>query len=52
VDVGTYLSPNLSVRSMYCGKAADWIWMLFGVASGFGRGMGALDGVEIVEGQG
>ena len=30
-------------------KTADWIWMLFGVVSGVGRGMGVLDGVEIVE---
>jgi len=26
--------------------------MLFGVVSGVGRGMGVLDGVEIVEGKG
>ena len=29
---------------MYCGKTAEWIWMPFGVMSGVGRGMGALDG--------
>jgi len=37
---------------MYCGKTADWIRMPFGMVSGFGRGMGVLDGVVIVEGQG
>jgi len=31
---------------------ADWIWMPFGVVSGVGRGMGVLDGVDIVEGKG
>ena len=34
----------LSVRKVYCGKMAEWIWMLFGVESGVGRGMGVLDG--------
>jgi len=41
-----------SVRKVYCGKTADWIWMLFGVVSGVGRKMDVLDGVEIVEGKG
>jgi len=27
----------------------DWIWMLFRVVSGVGRGMAVLDGVVIVE---
>jgi len=26
-----------------CGKTADQIWMLFGVVSGVGLGMGVLD---------
>jgi len=30
---------------------ADWIWKLFG-GRGVDRGMGVLDGVEIVEGKG
>jgi len=36
---------------MNCGKAADWIWMPFGVVNGVARWMGVLDGVEIVEGE-
>ena len=59
MDVGTDLlsvpsvglsacrSVGQSVRRVYC----DSTWMLFGVVSGVGRGMGALDGVEIVEGE-
>jgi len=35
---------------VYCDKTADWIWMPFGAVSGVGRGMGVLDGMEIVEG--
>jgi len=35
-----------------CGKKADWIWTPFEVTSGVGRGMGVLDGVEIVERKG
>jgi len=31
---------------------AEWIWMPFKVVSGVGRGMGVLDGVVIVEGEG
>jgi len=37
-------SVGLSVVKVYCGKMADWIQMLFGVASGVGRGTGVLDG--------
>ena len=29
---------------LYCDKTADWIWMLFTVVCGMGRGMGVLDG--------
>ena len=47
-----HLSVGLSVRKVYCGKTADWIWMPFGVVSGVGRRMGVLDGVVIVEGEG
>jgi len=41
----------LSVRKVYCGKTADWIWMPFVMVSGVSRGMGVLDGV-IVKGEG
>jgi len=33
-------------------QKAQWIWMPFGVVSGVGPGIGVLDGVEIVEGEG
>jgi len=38
------VSVGRSVRKVYCGKTAEWIWMPFGMVSGVGRGMGALDG--------
>jgi len=58
--VQTHLSVGLSVcqsvcplvQRVYCGKMADWVWMPFGVMSGISRGMGVLDGVEIVEEEG
>jgi len=37
-------SVCLSVWKVYCGKTADWIWMLFGMVSGVGQGMGVLNG--------
>jgi len=37
-------SVRLSVRKVYCGRKADWIWMPFGMVSRVGRGMGVLDG--------
>ena len=37
---------------MYCGKTAEQIQMLLGMVSGVGRGMGVLDGVVIVKGEG
>jgi len=37
---------------LYSGKTADWIQMPFGMMSGVGRGMGVLDVVVIVEGEG
>jgi len=46
------VSVCLSVRKVYCGKTAEWIWMPFRVMSGVGRVVGVLDGVVIVEGQG
>jgi len=51
MGVGTDLS---SVRSVglclsVCPEG-DWISMPFGVVNGVGRGMGVLDGVEIVDG--
>jgi len=30
---------------------ADWTWMPFEAVSGVGRGMGVLDGMEMVEGE-
>jgi len=33
------LSVGLSVRKVYCGKMADWIWMPFGMVSGVVRGI-------------
>jgi len=54
--IGTDLSPSSSVglsdRWVNYGKTARWIWMPFGMVNGVGRGMGVLDGVEIVEGEG
>ena len=46
------LSVGRSVRRVYCGKTADWIWMSFRVVIGVGRGMGVLDGVYIPQGEG
>ena len=47
------LACRLSHQSiMNCRKTADWIWVPSGVVSGVGRGMGVLDLVEIVEGEG
>ena len=31
---------------------ADWIWVPFGMMSGVDLGIGVLDGVEIIEGEG
>ena len=42
----------LSVCKVYCGKTADWIWMSFGLLSGVGQGIGVLDGVVVIEGEG
>jgi len=42
----------LSVRKVYCGKTAEWIWMPFRVMRGVGWVMGVLDRVVVVEGQG
>jgi len=33
-----------SVWKVYCGKMAEWIRMPFGMVSGFGLGLGVLDG--------
>jgi len=35
---------QMSVWKLYCGKMADWIWMLFVMVIGVGQGMGVLDG--------
>jgi len=45
-------SVGLSVCKVYCGKTAEWIWMLFEMVSGVSQGMVVLDGVVIVEGKG
>jgi len=45
------MSVGRSVREVYCGKTADLTWMPFGVVSVVGRGIGVLDGMEIVEGE-
>jgi len=37
---------------VYCGKTAEQIQMLIGVVSGVGQGMGVLDWLVIVEGEG
>ena len=37
------LSVCLSVRGVYCGKTAHWIWMSFGVVNAVDRGTGVLD---------
>jgi len=37
------LSVCLLVRKVYCGKTAE-CWMLFGMVSGVGQGMGVLNG--------
>jgi len=47
-----HLSVCRSVQKVYCGKTADWIRMPFEVVSGVGQGLGVLDGVVIVEGEG
>jgi len=45
-------SVCLFVRKVYCGKVADWIRMPFGVVSGVGLGIRALDGVHVPQGEG
>jgi len=42
----------VSDRKVYCGKMAERIRMPFGAVSGVSRGMGVLDGVVIVKGEG
>jgi len=51
-SVGLCLCVCLCVRKAYCGIMAEWIRMPIGEVSGVGRGMGVLDGVVIVEGEG
>jgi len=36
VDLSPRPSVGLSVRKVYCGKMADWIWMSFGMVNGVG----------------
>ena len=38
------MSVYLTVRKLYCGKTAEWIWVPFGVLSTVGRGIDVLDG--------
>jgi len=40
---GTFVSPICPSAHVSSGKTADWIWMPFGVVSGFGLTMGVLD---------
>jgi len=35
-------------RRVDCGKTVHWIWMPFGVVNVVGRGMGVIDGVDII----
>jgi len=45
------LSPSVGpVGQLW--KTADWIWMPLGIVSLVSRGIGVLDGVEIVEREG
>jgi len=44
VHISPIPSVGLSVRKVYCGKAADWIRMEFQLLSGVARVMGVLDG--------
>jgi len=44
-DLSPSPSVGLSVRKVYCGETADWIWMPFGVVSGVGRGWMRYTGV-------
>ena len=46
------VSVRQSVQKVFCDKMAKWIRMPFGMMSGVSRGMGVLDGVVIVEGEG
>ena len=46
------MSSHLRSADVDCGNTADWIWIPFGVVSGVGLGMGVLNFVVIVEGQG
>jgi len=41
---GQRQSARRGVWKVHCDKTADWSWMLFGVVSGVGLGMGVLDG--------
>jgi len=47
-----HLSALLSICKVYCGKTAERIRMLFGVVSRVGQGIGVLDRVVIVKGNG
>ena len=50
--VQNFRVPICRSAKVNCGKTAHWIRMPFGVVRGVGRGMGVLDGVVIVEGEG
>ena len=52
VSLYVCLSVGQSVQKLYSGKMAEWIRMPFGMVSRVCRGMGVLDGVFIVEGEG
>jgi len=50
--VGWSVCLSVCLSARYCGKTAEWIQILFGKMSEIGRGMGVLDGVDIVKGEG
>jgi len=52
VGLSVFRSVGLSLWKVYCGKTAESIWMPFTVVSGVDQGMGVLDGMVIVKGEG
>jgi len=50
--MGRSVGLSVCLPAKYCGETADWIQMPFAAVRGIGRGMGVLEGVVIVEGEG
>ena len=46
------VSLSVTAQKVYCRKMAEWFQMPFGMVSWVSRGIGALTGVVIVEGEG